>query len=166
MKLTPFILFLILLFVLVISIVFSRFFPIWESKKEGMTEGLIDYNSGNTAGAYTTITQYSSSKQVTKLFDNIYFDTGNSYLLVVDGKMTGNTQPNVRPIENIKVYTPNGDTSSPTSILGTNTVNSDISKRVIHPVAVGGHFLQIIHIIQMITIKYFILHGTKPDLYM
>jgi hypothetical protein len=128
MKLTPFILFLILLFVLVISIVFSRFFPIWESKKEGMTEGMIDYNNGNTAGAYTTITPYSSSKQVTKLFDNIYFDTGNSYLLVVDGKMTGNTQPNVRPIENIKVYTPNGDTSSPTSILGTNTVNSDISK--------------------------------------
>jgi hypothetical protein len=71
MKLTPFILFLILLFVLVISIVFSRFFPIWESKKEGMTEGMIDYNNGNTAGAYTTIVPYSSSKQVTKLFDNI-----------------------------------------------------------------------------------------------
>jgi hypothetical protein len=128
MKLTPFILFLILLFVLVISIVFSRFFPIWESKKEGMTEGMIDYNNGNAIGSYTSIVPYSSSKQVTKLYDNIYFDTGNSYLLVVDGKTGGNTQANVALIDNIKVYRPNGDTGQPKDILGTNSSNSDVSK--------------------------------------
>jgi hypothetical protein len=123
MKFTPFILFLILILVLILSIVFSRFFPIWESEKEGM----IDYNNSVTSLNQVKILPYSSSKQVTKLYDNIFFDTGNSNVLIVDGKMTGNVSGNVASLDNITVLKPSGDTVSSTYVNGNISLNSELS---------------------------------------
>ena len=85
MKLTPFILFLILLFVLVISIVFSRFLPIINSK-----EGFISFKKDTNSLNYVYIPQYStqtstSNSTVVKLYDNLFFDTKNSNIIEVNG---------------------------------------------------------------------------------
>jgi hypothetical protein len=122
MKLTPFILFLILVFVLILSIVFSRFFPIWESEKEG----LINYNNTLVTLNQVKIPEYSSSKLVTKLYDNMYFDNENSNVLILDGKMKGNVAGNVANITSIQVLKPVGDFPF-TSISGNTIVSSELS---------------------------------------
>ena len=92
MKLTPFILFLILLFVLVISIVFSRFLPLINSK-----EGFISFKKDTNSLNYVYIPQYSSqtstsNSTVVKLYDNLFFDTKNANIIEVNGSaFVGNT---------------------------------------------------------------------------
>ena len=76
MKLTPFILFLLLLFILVISILFSRFLPLNNSK-----EGFISFSQNKKSLDFVYIPQYSSSSNsntVVKLYDNLFFDTNLS----------------------------------------------------------------------------------------
>jgi hypothetical protein len=110
MKFTPFILFLILIFVLIISIVFSRFFPLWKGSSN--QEGMIDY--GNTLEPLqytesTSIPQYSDSQQLLKVYDSIFYDTNNSNVIVVDGKLRGCVAGNL--IETITVIPPDGLTN-------------------------------------------------------
>jgi hypothetical protein len=83
MKLTPFILFLILLFVLVISIIFSRFLPLMNSQ-----EGFISFKATTQPLNYAYIPQYSSSNSsnsVVKLYDNLFFDMTNTNVIEVNG---------------------------------------------------------------------------------
>lgn len=123
MKFTPLILFLILILVLILSVVFSRFFPIQHSNQEGM----IDYSNTVASLNSVTITPYSSSKQVTKLYDNIFFDTGNSNIIIVDGKLRGNINANIAAIQNIRVLKPDS-TIGAASIAGNSQIDSEISK--------------------------------------
>lgn len=80
MKITPLILFLILLFVLIISMLFGNSFLL---KKR---EGFVSFGYNNNDNTKINIPQYSSdvNKQVTYLYDNLYFDGTNGNLIEVD----------------------------------------------------------------------------------
>jgi hypothetical protein len=89
MKLTPLILFLLLLFILIISLLFSKFLPLY-----GEEEGFISFALDKKTNDYVFIPQYSSSSTtVVKLYDNLFFDTKNGCIIEVDGAgyLVGNT---------------------------------------------------------------------------
>ena len=79
MKVTALLLFLILLIVLVVSVIVGK--SVWK-------EGFISYQESNNSKSNNPysliIPTYSNSKSVTKLFDNLYFDTGNGNLIEID----------------------------------------------------------------------------------
>ena len=82
MKITPLILFLILLFVLVLSILFSKFLPL------NNYEGFISFQKNKRPIDYVYIPQYSSSKNsVIKLVDNLFYDRKNANIIEVDGNI-------------------------------------------------------------------------------
>lgn len=98
-KLTPLILFLILLFVLVLSVLFSKWLPL-------ATEGFSSFYETSALGASIIIPQYSSTVHVYKVYDNIFFDpnsgniimiTGQEYVSTVDSSGTSITQVSVIP---------------------------------------------------------------------
>jgi hypothetical protein len=80
MKITPLILFLILLFVLIISMLFGNSFLL---KKR---EGFVSFGYNNNDNTKMIIPKYSSdvNKQVIYLYDNLYFDGTNANLIEVD----------------------------------------------------------------------------------
>jgi hypothetical protein len=82
LKLTPMILFLILLIVLVISIVIGR---------TSLNEGFISFQNNKQPADLVSVTCYSSTKQVTKIEDGIYFDQTNGNLLELDGSLNSTT---------------------------------------------------------------------------
>jgi hypothetical protein len=88
MKLTPLILFLILLFVLILSILFSKFLPL-----SGLSEGFVSFMNTKQPLDPVSIPVYSTNTtSVVKLYDNMFFDTKNANLIEVDGKaFVGNT---------------------------------------------------------------------------
>ena len=77
MKITPMILFLIILIVLVISIVIGNQFM--------NTEGFIAFQYSKQPADNVAVTCYSSTRQVTKIEDNLYFDQTNGNLIELDG---------------------------------------------------------------------------------
>ena len=79
MKVTALLLFLILLIVLVVSVIIGK--NVW---KEGFISYKKSSNSTPTTPYTLTIPTYSNDRQVTKLFDNLYFDTGNGNLIEID----------------------------------------------------------------------------------
>ena len=87
MKITPFILFLILLFVLVLSILFSKFLPL-----SSTTEGFVAFKQDKTQGDFVLVPQYSTASTVVKLYDNLFYDTKNANIVEVNGNaFVGNT---------------------------------------------------------------------------
>lgn len=78
MKVTALLLFVILLIVLVISVVIAN--------RSGYSwkEGFVSYQQSKAAGQTFTIPTYSSSNNVTKLFDNLFFDQANGNLIEID----------------------------------------------------------------------------------
>jgi len=89
MKITPLLLFLILLIVLVLSILFSNFLPLSNTK-----ESFVSFSNNKQPIDYVSIPQYSpSSQSVLKIYDNVFFDTTNGNLIEVDGTayVSGNT---------------------------------------------------------------------------
>ena len=80
-KLTPFLLFLLLLIVLVISVIFGNRYS---------TEGFINFNNDKSSINQVLIPQYSKTKNVTKIYDNIFFDQTNGNLIELDASgLTG-----------------------------------------------------------------------------
>lgn len=77
-KLTPLLLFLILLFVLVLSVLFSKWLPI-------ATEGFTPFYYSSALGASIIIPQYSSTVHVYKVYDNIFFDPKNGNIIMITG---------------------------------------------------------------------------------
>jgi len=75
-KLSPLILFLILIAVLVISYIFG-----FKSN-----EGFVSYNKEAAPISTIMIPFYSSTNLTTKLYDNIYFDTANANLIEIDSR--------------------------------------------------------------------------------
>lgn len=82
LKLTPMILFLILLIVLVISIVIGR---------TSLNEGFISFQNNKQPADLVSVTCYSTTKQVTKIEDSIFFDQTNGNLLELDGSLNSTT---------------------------------------------------------------------------
>lgn len=119
MKLTPFILFLILLFILVISILFSKFLPLNNSK-----EGFISFNKNKNPLDYVYIPQYSSSSNtVVKLYDNLFFDTKNSNVIEVDGSAF--VDGNVTVVGNSSISSQTNLDNSGISISGVYVITRD-----------------------------------------
>ena len=82
MKVTPFVLFLIILIVLVISIIIGR--------KIGR-EGFISYQKQTDPGNFFVIPTYSKSNSLYKLYDNLYFDANNANVIEIDSPQYNNT---------------------------------------------------------------------------
>jgi hypothetical protein len=80
-KLSPLMLFLLLLIVLVISITFGNMFNL---------EGFISFGHSNNSMDDMQIPQYSSA-YVNKLYDNVFYDPKNGNLIEVDGITYGNS---------------------------------------------------------------------------
>lgn len=88
-KVTPFILFLILLITLVISMLFGNSWLL--SKRITGLEGFQSFGySSNYPGLILTVHQYSASNNIVSLHDNLYFDPKNSNLVETDSPYCGN----------------------------------------------------------------------------
>ena len=81
MKLSPLFIFLILLCVLVISVIFSNWLPLNNS------EGFISQYNNKKSLDIVNIPQYSKQTNVSKLYDNLFFDTANGNLIEVNGSI-------------------------------------------------------------------------------
>lgn len=82
-KLTPFVLFFILLIVLVISVIFGY---------RGVSEGFITYEFNKQPIDSVWIPQYTTDptrETVVKLYDNVFFDSKNGNLIEVDASSNG-----------------------------------------------------------------------------
>ena len=107
-KLTPFILFLFLLIILVISSLFGKRLMMEEGFEEQIQEGMANTTSLNSV----LLSTYSIDNKVWNLYDNIYFDDRNANLIEVD------------TVENISG---NVTTSSVATIV---TLRSDYSSKI------------------------------------
>jgi hypothetical protein len=88
-KLTPFILFLFLLIILVISSLFGKKLMVEEGFEDKIIEGMANTTSLNNV----LLTTYSTSNKVWNLYDNVYFDDRNGNLIEVstlDDTQSGN----------------------------------------------------------------------------
>jgi hypothetical protein len=80
-KLTPFLIFLLLLIVLVISVIFGNKYS---------REGFINFQNDKSPINEVWVPQYSKTKNVTKIYDNIFYDTTNGNLIELDASgLTG-----------------------------------------------------------------------------
>ena len=85
MKLSPLFIFLILLVVLVLSVIFSNWLPLSNNR-----EGLIQLYTNDPPLSKVKINKYSKTKEVTKLYDSLFFDTSNGNLIEVNGSVCYN----------------------------------------------------------------------------
>lgn len=92
MKLNDIIIFLFILLLFAISIIFGHYLKnlyIPSPLPSNHPEGFIAYNYDANNKEYmkdTTIKNYSSTKKVDKLYDNIYYDKTNGSIIMVKGK--------------------------------------------------------------------------------
>ena len=87
-KLTPLLLFLMILFVLVISILLSNWLPL-----NLIEEGMISfYQSKSELDNSLILPQYSRTAGLTKIYDNIYFDQNNGNLILIYGQEYSSTE--------------------------------------------------------------------------
>lgn len=106
-KLTPLTLFLILLLVLVLSVLFSKYFP--------EKEGFITFAQEKAPLEPVFIPSYSSSTTtVVKLYDNAFFDMRNANLIEVDGDVV------------VSESGPSGNVMGNTSSFGGNVIPSGL----------------------------------------
>jgi len=96
-KLTPFILFLFLLIILVISSLFGKRLMV---EKEGLEHDFQEGMTNTTSLTHVSLTTYSTVNKVWNLYDNIYFDDRNGNLIEVStiDDTTGNTNTSVSTI--------------------------------------------------------------------
>jgi hypothetical protein len=78
MKVTALLLFVILLIVLVISVIIAN------RSGSSWKEGFVSYQNSVAAGQTFTLPTYSSNSNVTKLFDNLFYDQANGNLIEID----------------------------------------------------------------------------------
>jgi hypothetical protein len=102
MKLTPLLLFFMILLVLVVSAIFMN---------NLRNEGFIDFNltgvSGGTMVGNVSVPLYSTNYKLTKLYDNIYLDTRNANLVALDGPSSGTASMDPSTLSTISVLTRN-----------------------------------------------------------
>jgi hypothetical protein len=127
-KLTPFILFLFLLIILVISSLFGKTLMVDnEGFESDFQEGMTTTTSLNNISLPT----YSSTKTVWNLYDNIYFDDRNGNLIEVSSTetaTTGNTSTSVSTIVT------NRSNYSTTIYVTATDVNQDLQSSTINEI--------------------------------
>jgi len=109
-KITPFILFLIILIVLVISVILGNGFMNRYTNKEGF----IAFEGNKNPIEQVWIPQYSKTKHVYKLDDNLFFDLSNSNLIELDAEALSGTNYDETgiTINNVFVTPRDGKTTS------------------------------------------------------
>ena len=128
-KLTPFVLFFILLLVLVISIVFM---------KNVKYEGFIDFYSASSPidASAVLVPVYSTNYPISKLYDNLYFDKRNSNLVALNGPFTGTASTDAKTLSSISILPRKNNsaynsvviyTNPSTAITNYNSVESNVS---------------------------------------
>lgn len=119
MKLSPFLLFLIIIFALAIAIIFGN----WVQNEYATPattysqEGFLSYKSSVNTHGNLTIPYYSTTKKVHKLHDCFYYDYVNGAVIVLDGEQS--VSPTGQPvaednsgnsITKVSIYNRNGET--------------------------------------------------------
>jgi len=128
-KISPLILFLILLIVLVVSVIFGNMLNM---------EGFISFAQSKNSSETIIIPQYSSTTNVYKLYDNIFVDNNNANLIEVDSttygnSTSGNTDLTGTSITNVYVTSRDADTQSYASIVTNGVVSAvNIDKSLIN----------------------------------
>jgi hypothetical protein len=133
-KLTPFILFLLILVVLVISIIFGN----WFSRKEGF----ISFAGNKRSLEKVSIPHYSTSKPVYKLDDNLFFDYTNGNLIELDAAaLSGTTYDSTGvTIKNVLITSRNSGQTSVIAVDPAKPVDTELSK--IRTVTKGKKYLK------------------------
>jgi len=132
MKLTPLLLFLLLVLILVISVVFCK------NLSTSLSEGFVSYDVNVVPTATVTVDKYSQTP-IVKMFDNLFFDKKNGNLVEIDstqflgnvdsngGYMSGNIDTTGSSISNLYISTRNGQLHSYTSSISTSNPESQIA---------------------------------------
>ena len=135
-KISPLILFLILLIVLVISVIFGKLLNL---------EGFVSFAQSKNSSETINIPQYSSSTNVYKLYDNIFVDNKNANLIEVDSTtyvVGGNTDLSGTTITKIYATSRDGDTKSYASVVTNGVVSAvDTDKSLIKTKTSSYHSL-------------------------
>ncbi len=119
-KISPLILFLILLIVLVVSVIFGKLLNL---------EGFVSFAQSKNSSETIKIPQYSSRTLVYKLYDNIFIDNRNANLIEVDSttygnSTSGNTDLTGTSITNVYVTSRDADTKSYASVVTNGVVTA------------------------------------------
>jgi hypothetical protein len=106
MKLTPLLLFLLLVLILVVSVIFCK------NLSTSLSEGFISYYVNVVPTSTVTVNQYGPSP-IVKMFDNLFFDKQNGNVVEIDstqflgnvnstgGYVTGNIDTTGASISNL-----------------------------------------------------------------
>ena len=119
-KISPLILFLILLIVLVVSVIFGKLLNL---------EGFVSFAQSKNSSETIIIPQYSPKTSVYKLYDNIFIDNINANLIEVDSTtygnaVGGNTDLSGTSISNIYATSRDADTKRYASIVTNGVVSA------------------------------------------
>ena len=121
MKITPLLLFLILLVVLVLSLVLCKH---CFSEKSEAQEGFVSFDTNTASLDEISIPQYSKKAKVSKLYDNLYFDSANGNLIEVNA-------PNYVAAEKFSVF--EGFSEGATTTNGKSTVPPTTGNTTVSP---------------------------------
>ena len=140
MKFTPFIVFLIILFIFVGLYIFivnnkpSYREPEFQANRY---EGFIDFENSISTNTFVKIPQYSDINSLLKLFDNIYFDNINGNLIEIDGiEVSANTEDTTgSTIQNLYITTRDDPTNVNTYSINGQTSNANIEDSYVQTVS-------------------------------
>ncbi len=123
MKITPLLLFLILLVVLVLSLVLCKhcFGGKSSAQESSSQEGFVSFDTNTASLDEISIPQYSKTAKVSKLYDNLYFDSANGNLIEVNA-------PNYVEAEKFSLYEGFSEGASSTPTTGNNSTSSQKSE--------------------------------------
>jgi len=140
-KLSPLVMFLLILSVLAVSMVIGNYFIVKDAYNQRQMENFITFNYNNAStGSSVKIAPYSSITPVVQVYDSLYFDSDNANVLEVFGNIvpvggsvdTGNINLTVNSINQINVLNRMGNTPvtyDSTKLIATNgAMQTDIIK--------------------------------------
>jgi hypothetical protein len=132
-KITPLILFLLLLVVLVISVLFGNSYL--------LKEGFVSFQQAKKPLEYVSIPTYSKTATPTKLYDNLYYDNKNGNLIEVDSTTYSNTSDvagtTIATTYVVPRTTSKNTLSFKTQLTGTTVVAQDTQPSLISTVALS-----------------------------
>jgi hypothetical protein len=129
MKLTPFLIFLILLFVLVISVLFINNTGVNPGK-----EGMVAYQQSLPNNTAIVMPAYSQNN-VVKLNDGFYFDPTNGNLIEVDGHPSGVPDATGASVQHLIITTRSNPSTSQEYAINGNTRQHTSYESLISPVS-------------------------------
>jgi hypothetical protein len=114
LKMTPFVIFFLLLVVLLISVMFSYVIP----------EGMIGYNKNAGIMSQMAVPPYSSTKQMYRVYDSIYFDANSGNVVELFGDSASNQLTNMVVMPRTGSKVTQYDNTATATDFSPNTVNA------------------------------------------